>query len=345
MELHRQDPQGADIVGIDAERLLAEKVSRIGFLADKSAFLHGRKTLESQILGVGIRRRCPFETGGLGPVELHLHRPRQMDDDLVLHLQQIGAGGVELLGPDMGAAVGVDELGVDSGLGADKLHRALQHIAHAQVLADRLGVDRLALVGEGRVARDHELAGDGAGDTCEAGGQFIGERVDEVILRRIAAKIGEGQHHDRKTRGLSRLCAFAREDKPTARRRQKEKGGDGRPEQDQAALFGGRRFRLIGCRLRRLYGLGLQQIVFRTSSRPRIVQRILTGRLAVPGRRNGHREPLAGQRALRQTVEAITLARHSDDELWLFRIGLDLAPQLPDHHVDAAIEWLEAPVG
>ena len=226
------------------------------------------------------------------------------------------------------------------------LHRAFEHVAHAQILADRLGVDRLALVGHGRVARDHEHAGDGAGHAREAGGQFIGECVDEVILRRIAAEIDEGQHDDRKTRGLGRLCAFAREDKPTARRRQKEKGGDGWPaSRTKPPGLEAERFRLIDCRRRHLFGLGLQQIVFRTSLRRRIAQRILTGQLVVPGRRNGHREPLAGQRALRQTVEAITLARHSYDEPRLFRIGLDLAPQLPDHHIDAAIERLEAPVG
>jgi hypothetical protein len=33
-----------------------------------------------------------------------------------LHLQQIGAGGVELIGPNMGSAVGVDELGVSARL-------------------------------------------------------------------------------------------------------------------------------------------------------------------------------------------------------------------------------------
>ena len=52
LELHGQDPQGADIVGIDAERLLAERVTRIRFLAEPSGFLQGRLTLESQILGV-----------------------------------------------------------------------------------------------------------------------------------------------------------------------------------------------------------------------------------------------------------------------------------------------------
>jgi hypothetical protein len=73
----------------------------------------------------------------------------------------------------------------------------------------------------------------------EAGGQLIGERVDEVILCRIAAEIGEGLYDDGKPRGLGRLCAFAREDKPTARRRQKEKGRDGRSQQDQASRLGG----------------------------------------------------------------------------------------------------------
>ena len=52
VELHGQDPQGVDIVGIDAERLLAERVTRIRFLAEPSGFLLGRVTLESQILGV-----------------------------------------------------------------------------------------------------------------------------------------------------------------------------------------------------------------------------------------------------------------------------------------------------
>ena len=121
-----------------------------------------------------------------------------MGDDLVLRLQQIGALGVELFGPKMSAAVGVDELGVDPHLIAARLNRAFQHIAHAQILADRLGVDRLALVGEGRIARDDEAVA----DARESGGQFIGERVGEVVLRRIAGEIGEGQHDDGKTRGL-----------------------------------------------------------------------------------------------------------------------------------------------
>ena len=56
----------------------------------------------------------------------------------------------------MSAAAGVDELGVDPHPIAARLHRAFEDIARAQILADRLGVDRLTFVGEGRIARDDE---------------------------------------------------------------------------------------------------------------------------------------------------------------------------------------------
>ena len=42
----------------------------------------------------------------------------------------------------MRAALSVDELGVDPHLSAIRLRRTFKHIAHAQVLADGLGVDR-----------------------------------------------------------------------------------------------------------------------------------------------------------------------------------------------------------
>ena len=112
-----------------------------------------------------------------------------MRDDRVLRLQQIGAGRVELFGPEVSAAAGVDELGVDPHPIAARLHRAFENIAHAQILADRLGVDRLALEGHGRVARDDE----GVADARETGGQFVGQGVDEVVLPRIARQVGEGQ--------------------------------------------------------------------------------------------------------------------------------------------------------
>ena len=186
-----------------------------------------------------------------------------MRDDRVLRLQQIGAGRVELFGPEMRAGAGVDELGVDPHPIAARLHRAFENIAHAQILADRLGVDRLALEGHGRVARDDE----GVADARESGGQFVGQGVDEVILPRIAREVGEGQHDDRKPRGLggrlrSDACGPVRTEEPPRAARdhnqqRRERGGErGEPEtpllrRGRCGRHGFRRFRRLGLRGRR----------------------------------------------------------------------------------------------
>ena len=233
-ELDPQHLQGADILGIDDERLFAERICCIRLLADPSGLLHACGALESQVLGVAIGRRRLFDACALGLDELKIECARQMRDDRVLCLQQIGAGRVELFGPEVSAAAGVDELGVDPHPVAARLHRSFENIAHAQILADRLRVDRLALEGHGSVARDDE----GVADARETGGQFIGQGVDEVVLPRIAREIGEGQHDDRKPRGLGgRLrgdaCGPVRiEEPPRAARdhnqQRRERGGERR---------------------------------------------------------------------------------------------------------------------
>ena len=55
-----------------------------------------------------------------------------------------------------------------------------------------------ALKGEGGVARDDETVA----DARKLGGEVFGDAVGEVVLRRIAGEIGEGEHHNRKVRGL-----------------------------------------------------------------------------------------------------------------------------------------------
>ena len=82
----------------------------------------------------------------------------------------------------MRARFGVDELGVDAHPVLVALHRAFEHVAHPQLLADRLGVEVLALVGEGGIAGD-----DGAvADARQIGGEVFGDAVGEIILGRIA---------------------------------------------------------------------------------------------------------------------------------------------------------------
>src|SRR5271170_8368816 len=62
-ELDGQIVQRASVIGIGSDCLVAETVTRIRFLADISAFLYASGAPENQILGVGICRRHPFETG------------------------------------------------------------------------------------------------------------------------------------------------------------------------------------------------------------------------------------------------------------------------------------------
>ena len=76
----------------------------------------------------------------------------------------------------------VDELRVDAHPVLVALRRAFEHVANAKLLADLLGVEVLALVGEGRVAGDHETVA----DAREIGGEVFGDAVGEVILGRIA---------------------------------------------------------------------------------------------------------------------------------------------------------------
>ena len=75
----------------------------------------------------------------------------------------------------MRAGVRVDELRVDPHPILVALDRAFEHIANADLLADLLGVDRFALVGEGRAAGDHETVA----DARQLGGQVFSDAVGE----------------------------------------------------------------------------------------------------------------------------------------------------------------------
>ena len=62
------------------------------------------------------------------------------------------------------------------------LHRAFEHIAQAQFLADLLGVEVLAFEGEGSVARNHEAVA----DARKVGGEVLRDAVGKIILAWIA---------------------------------------------------------------------------------------------------------------------------------------------------------------
>ena len=62
-----------------------------------------------------------------------------------MQLEQVGYVLLEAVGPQMRARLRVDQLGVDPHAVLVALHRAFEHVANAEFLADLLGVDGLAL--------------------------------------------------------------------------------------------------------------------------------------------------------------------------------------------------------
>jgi len=86
----------------------------------------------------------------------------------------------------------VDQLGGDAHSTACFAHRAFEDIADAELATDLLHIDRLALVGEARIAGDDEEPAD-AGERRD---DLLNHAVGEVVLLRIGAQIGEGENRD-----------------------------------------------------------------------------------------------------------------------------------------------------
>ena len=87
--------------------------------------------------------------------QLDLERSNDLLRQLVLHREDIRELAIKAVGPDVRAARGIDELAGNAHPVARLADAAFQHVTHAEVAADLLHVDRLALVGKARVACDH----------------------------------------------------------------------------------------------------------------------------------------------------------------------------------------------
>src|SRR4029077_12294889 len=110
-----------------------------------------------------------------------------------------------MLGPQMSAGLRLDQLRGDADAITAPPDRALEDIAYAELSTDLLYIDRLALVREARIARDHEQPADAA----ERGDDLLDHAVGEVFLLRVAAHVLERQDRDRRLVG-QRQRRFAR---------------------------------------------------------------------------------------------------------------------------------------
>src|SRR5207244_3814797 len=104
---------------------------------------------------------------------------------------------IEAVGPEMSAGFRIDQLPSDAHPAAAFAHRAFEHIAHAHFTADLLHIDRLSLVREARIARDHEEPA----DARQGRDDLLDHAVHEIFLFRVAAHVLERQHRDRRLVG------------------------------------------------------------------------------------------------------------------------------------------------
>jgi hypothetical protein len=76
--------------------------------------------------------------------------------DVILQNENIAKSAIILLGPQVMPLQRINELCCDPNAVSRPLHAALEHIANPKLLSHLLDFDLLALVGECRVAGDHE---------------------------------------------------------------------------------------------------------------------------------------------------------------------------------------------
>src|ERR1700737_4533934 len=93
----------------------------------------------------------------------------------------------------MVAATGIYQLGGYPHIVSGLAYATLQHVRHSQLATDVLHLRRLALVGEGRRARDDKEVR----EPGESRNKVVGHAIAEIFLVAVAAHVGEGQNGNR----------------------------------------------------------------------------------------------------------------------------------------------------
>ena len=87
----------------------------------------------------------PFRAPRLSVDKPGVELSRQMRDDLILHVEEIGERLVEALGPKVRARLGFNELHIDAHSIPGALQAAVEHVAYIELPSDLLGVGGICL--------------------------------------------------------------------------------------------------------------------------------------------------------------------------------------------------------
>ena len=132
--------------------------------------------------------------GALRLGELHLcdQLPDNTRSDLILQLKYILNLTVKSIGPKMRTCERVDQLSRDTYLQTGFSDAAFENLSDAKFAPHLLAVDRFALVGKTRIARDHEQGL----ETRQCGDDVLDHAVGKIFLLRVTAHILERHHCD-----------------------------------------------------------------------------------------------------------------------------------------------------
>ena len=152
-----------------------------------------RKCAQVEIVSGEVRRRPRGGAAHLGRLQRRFDNAGDVDRNLVLKLEHVFQRPIEAVGPEMRTGLCNEQLPGDTHPAAAFAHAAFEDIAHAQFAADLLYVDRLALVGEARIAGDDKEPA----DAREGGDDLLDHAIGEIVLLRVARHVLERQYRDR----------------------------------------------------------------------------------------------------------------------------------------------------
>ena len=240
--------EGAGEVRVEIDRLSRQLQGDAQAVGRKVP--EGRQSAHVKVVGIEARRRLSQAAVDFGLAQVRFDRAGDLPRHLVMQVENILERAVELVRPEVRARSGIDELRRDAHPVCRLAHRPLEHVAHAEVAPDLLHVHGLALVGEARVAGDHEQPAQPA----EGGGDLLDHAVGEVFLLRVAAHVGERQHGNRRAIGQGKPRLAVRWAVTKAETRSKGLGGKfpvgpGKARPVTANRFGEQREVMVGRRL------------------------------------------------------------------------------------------------
>ena len=163
-------------------------------------FVNLGHSAEEVVVGVEARGRLAPGPLDLGPLELRGDGADHAGGQLVLELEDVLDPPLEAVRPEMRARGGVDQVRRYPHPVRRLAHAAFQDVAHAELAPDLLHVHGAALVGEARVAGDHEQPA----HPRQRGDDLLDHPVGEVLVFRVAAEVLKRQRGDRGAIGKGR---------------------------------------------------------------------------------------------------------------------------------------------